>query len=136
MTLAITSSFPIAKNPLAGAIVKLMTDRFDNVLREAGAAVPAGITPGQALLAYVTNCPPPTGCPAAAQKMKQYYVGTATFDNNGAATIHASVPPGNYYIICTASGTTGGLVWDLPVTLKAGQNNSIGLTATNAELVK
>lgn len=136
MTLAITSSFPIAKNPLAGAIVKLMTDRFDNVLRKAGAAVPAGTTPGQALAAYVGNCPPPTGCPAAAQLMKQYYVGTATFDNNGSATISASVAPGNYYVICSAQGSSGALVWDMPVTLATGQKNSIMLTATNAELVK
>jgi hypothetical protein len=135
MTLAITSSFPIAKNPLAGAVVKLMTDRLDNVLRKAGAPVPAGTTPGQALLAYVSSCPPPTGCPAAAQLMKSYYVGTATFDNNGTATLSAPVPPGNYYIICSAQGTKGGLVWDMPVTLKAGQNNAITLTATNAELV-
>jgi hypothetical protein len=136
MTLAITSSFPIARNPLAGAVVKLMTARFDNALREAGAPVPDGTTPGQALAAYVNACPPPTGCPAAAQKMKPYFVGTATFDNNGAATMSAAVPPGNYYVICSAKGTTGGLVWDLPITLKVGQNNSILLTATNAELVK
>ena len=136
MVLAITSSFPIAKNPLAGAIVKLMTDRFDNVLRKSGAPVPAGTTPGQALLAYVQACPPPGGCPGPAQIMHPYYVGTATFDSNGAATINASVPAGNYYILCTASGTTGGLVWDLPVTLKAGQRNAIQLSATNAELVK
>jgi hypothetical protein len=136
MTLAITSSFPIAKNPLAGAVVKLMTDRFDNALRKAGAPLPAGTTPGQALKTYVQTCPPPTGCPAAAQQMKQYFVGTATFDNSGAATIHAAIPPGNYYVICSASGTSGALVWDMPVMLAAGQKNSIQLTATNAELVK
>ena len=136
MTLAITSSFPIAKNPLAGAIVKLMTDRFDNVLRKTGAPIPAGTTPGHALAAYVQACPPPGGCPGPAQIMHPYYVGTATFDANGSATIHADVPAGNYYILCTAAGTTGGLVWDMPVTLRAGQNNSIQLTATNAELVK
>jgi len=136
MSLAITSTFPIAKNPLAGAVVKLMTDRYDNALRKAGAPVPDGTTPGQALAAYVSNCPPPTGCPAAAQKMKPYFVGTATFDSNGAATIHADVPPGNYYILCTARGTTGALIWDMPVTLRSGQNNTIQLTATNAELLK
>ncbi|HKO17830.1 MAG TPA: hypothetical protein VJU82_02985 [Acidobacteriaceae bacterium] len=136
MTLSITSSFPIAKNPLAGAVVKLMTDRFDNVLRKAGAPLPAGATPGQALKAYVQSCPPPAGCPAAAQQMKPYFVGTATFDNNGAATIHAAIPSGNYYVICSASGTTGALVWDMPVMLATGQKNSIQLTATNAELVK
>jgi hypothetical protein len=136
MTLAITSSFTIAKNPLAGAVVKLMTDRFDNVLRKAGAPIPAGTTPGQALKAYVQNCPPPGGCPGPAQLMKPYYVGTATFDSNGSATISAAIPPGNYYVICSAAGTSGALVWDMPVTLKAGQSNSIQLTATNAELVK
>ncbi|HEY5056054.1 MAG TPA: hypothetical protein VII58_07825, partial [Acidobacteriaceae bacterium] len=131
-----TSSFPIAKNPLSGAVVKLMTDRYDNALRREGAPIPDGTTPGQALAAYVSNCPPPAGCPAAAQKMKPYFVGTATFDTNGTATIHADVPPGNYYILCSARGTTGALVWDMPVTLKSGQNNSIHLTATNAELLK
>jgi hypothetical protein len=68
--------------------------------------------------------------------MKQYFVGTATFDNNGTATINAAIPPGNYYVICSASGTSGALVWDMPVMLAAGQKNSIQLTATNAELVK
>ncbi len=135
MTLSITSTFPIAQNPLAGAVVKLMTDRLDNVFRKVGAPVPAGTTPGHALLAYVISCPPPTGCPAAAQLMKPYYVGTATFDTKGQATLSAPVAPGNYYIICSAKGTKGALVWDMPVTLKAGQNNTINLTATNAELV-
>ncbi len=135
MTLSITSSFSIAQNPLAGRVVKLMTDRFDNVLRKAGAPVPAGTTPGKALQAYSSACPPPTGCPAPAQLMKPYYVGTATFDNNGRATLSAPVAPGSYYILCAAPDPKGGLVWDMPVTLKAGQNNTITLTSTNAELV-
>lgn len=135
MTLSITSSFSVAQNPLAGRVVKLMTDRFDNVLRKAGAPVPAGTTPGQALQAYSSACPPPTGCPAPAQLMKPYYVGTATFDNKGSATLSAPVPPGSYYILCAAPDPKGGLVWDMPVTLKAGQNNTITLTTTNAELV-
>ena len=111
-----------------------MTDRFDNVLRKAGAPIPAGTTPGQALAAYAQACP--SGCPGPAQIMHPYYVGTATFDTNGSATIHADVQPGNYYVICSAAGTSGALVWDLPVTLTAGQNNQIQLTAANAELVK
>jgi len=136
MTLAIASSFPIAKNPLAGAIVKLMTARFDDALRKAGAPVPDGTTPGHALQAYVSSCPPPTGCPAAAALLKPYYVGTATFDSNGKATLSAPVAAGNYYILCAAQGTSGALVWDMPVTLKAGAGNTITLTALNAELVK
>ncbi len=67
--------------------------------------------------------------------MKPYYVGTATFDNKGSATLNAPVPPGSYYIFCAAPDPKGGLVWDVPVTVKAGQNNTITLTTTNAELV-
>lgn len=134
MTLVVTSSFPIAKNPLAGRIVKLMTERFDKVLRTTGAPIPVDITPGQALQAYSTNCPPPGGCPAAAAIMHPYFVGTATFDSDGKATLTAPVPPGSYYVIASVNGTAGALVWDLPVTLKAG-DNAITFTATNAELV-
>ncbi len=134
MSLAITSSFPIAKNPLAGRVVQLMSERFDIALRKVGAPIPADTTPGQALKAYSGSCPPPTGCPAAAKLLHPYYVGHATFDGDGKATLTAPLPPGSYYVFCSAIGTSGALVWDLPITLKAG-DNTIALTATNAELV-
>ena len=134
MILAITTSFPIAKNPLAGRVVQLMSERFDIALRKVGAPIPANTTPGQALQAYSNSCPPPTGCPAAAKLLHPYYVGHATFDGDGKATLTAPVQPGSYYVFCSANGTSGALVWDLPITLRAG-DNAITLTATNAELV-
>ena len=135
ISLAIASSFPIAANPLAGRVVQLMSVRFDDAMRKAGAPVPADVTPGQALQAYVTKCPPPSGCPAAARLLHPYYVGKATFDSTGKATVTASVPPGTYYVFCAAKGSNGALVWDLPITLKPGGANAITLTASNAELV-
>jgi hypothetical protein len=134
MTLAISSSFPIANNPLAGRVVQLMSERYDIALRKVGAPIAADITPGKALLAYMANCGPPKSCPAYATAMHPYFVGKATFDSNGKATVTADVPPGSYYVFSAASGTSGALVWDLPITLKPG-DNTITLTATNAELV-
>jgi hypothetical protein len=134
ITLAISSSFPIANNPLAGRIVQLMSERYDIALRKVGAPISADVTPGRALQAYIANCGPPKSCPAYATAMHPYFVGKATFDSNGKATVTADVPPGSYYVFSAASGTSGALVWDLPITLKAG-DNTITLTATNAELV-
>jgi hypothetical protein len=133
-TLAISSSFPIANNPLAGRVVQLMSERYDIALRKVGAPIAADITPGKALIAYMANCGPPKSCPAYATAMHPYFVGKATFDSNGKATVTADVPPGSYYVFSAASGTSGALIWDLPITLKAG-GNTITLTATNAELV-
>lgn len=134
MSLTVTSTFPTAANPLAGMAVKLMSVSFDNAMRGAGAPIPAGTTPGHALQAWAYACRPPKDCTAPNQLMAKYYVGRGTFDNAGKAVLTATVPPGIYYVICSVAGTKGVLVWDLPVTLKAG-NNAINLTATNAELV-
>jgi hypothetical protein len=135
ITLAIATSFPDGPNPLAGRVVKLMTERYDIALRKVGAPIPEGTTPGQALQAYSNNCPPPNGCPGPAKLMHPYFVGTATFDSNGKATLTAPVPPGSYYILCSANSTRGPMVWDVPVALKAG-GNTIALSTTNAEIVK
>jgi hypothetical protein len=134
MRLNITSTFPTAANPLAGKPVKLMTLSFDSAMRGAGAPIPAGTTPGQALQAWAYACSPPKDCSVPSQLMAKYYVGRGTFDDTGKVILRATVPPGTYYVFCSVAGTKGALVWDLPVTLKAG-DNIINLTATNAELV-
>jgi hypothetical protein len=134
LTLAITTSFPIARNPLAGRPVALMSARYDIALRKVGAPIPADFTPGKALQAYMANCGPPKSCPAYAAAMHPYFVGKAAFDSSGKATFTAPVQPGTYYVFCAATGTKGALVWDTPVTLKPG-GNSITLTATNAEVL-
>jgi hypothetical protein len=135
MTVAISTSFPDGINPLAGRVVQLMSERFDIALRKVGAPIPEGTTPGQALQAYSNNCPPPTGCPAAGKLMHPYYVGKAILDSTGKVTLTVQVPPGSYYIFCSANTAKAAMVWDLPITLKAG-GNAIALSTTNAEIVK
>ena len=132
--LAVGTSFPGGPNPLAGAGVALMSERFDIALRKAGGPIPANATPGQALAAYSINClAPGKSCPQYAQAMHPYYISKATFDSSGAAVLTG--PPGNYYVI--ASGSTKGVptVWDVPLTLKSGEN-AVTLTSANGELLK
>ena len=133
--LNVTSTFPTATNPLAGKLVTLMTDRFDNALRSVGAPIPASATPGQALQAWAYACNPPKDCTAAAKSDgHRFYVGRATFDSSGKVVLTAPVAPGSYYVFTSIAGTRGVLVWDLSATIKPG-DNTINLTATNAELV-
>ncbi len=134
MKLAISSSFPGGPNPLAGGTVFLMSDRFDSPLRKAGAPIPADTTPGKALQLWTANCLPPKECKALVSAMHQYYLGKATLDSAGKSTLIAPVSPGSYFVFGGGKSTDGGLVWDVPVTLKAGEN-AITLTAGNAELV-
>jgi hypothetical protein len=132
--LTIISSFPGGANPLAGASVALMSERFDTLLRKVGAPIAADVTPGKALQAYAANCFPPRSCPAYATAMHPYYVVKGNFDTAGRVVLMAQVPAGTYYVFCSAKGPNGALVWDVPAELRVGEN-TITLTAGNAELI-
>jgi hypothetical protein len=132
MKLAISSSFPGGTNPLAGGTVFLMSDRFDSALRKAGAPIPANTTPGKALQMWTANCLPPKDCKALVTAMHPYYLAKAALDNAGKSTLMAPVSPGSYFVFGGGRSSDGGLVWDVPITLKAG-DNTITLTAENAE---
>jgi hypothetical protein len=134
MKLAISTSFPGGANPLAGGTVFLMSDRFDSALRKAGAPIPANTTPGKALQLWTANCLPPKDCKALVSAMHQYYLAKIPLDSAGKSTLMAPVSPGSYFVFGGGRSTDGGLVWDVPITLKAGEN-SVTLTAGNAELI-
>jgi len=130
----IISSFPGGANPLAGAGVALMSERFDTLLRKVGAPIAADVTPGKALQAYAANCFPPKSCPAYATAMHPYYAVRSKFDAAGRVVLSAQLPAGTYYVFCSAKGPNGAFVWDVPVELRVGEN-TITLTAGNAELI-
>ena len=132
--LTIISSFSGGANPLAGASVALMSERFDTLLRKVGAPIAADVTPGKALQAYAANCLPPRSCPAYATAMHPYYVVKGNFDTAGRVVLLAQVPAGTYYVFCSAKGPNGALVWDVPAELRVGEN-TITLTAGNAEVI-
>lgn len=112
----------------------LMSDRFDNALRKAGAPIPANTTPGKAPQLWTNNCLPPKECKSLVSAMHQYYLGKTTLDSVGKSTLIAPVSPGSYFVFGGGRSPDGGLVWDVPITLKAGEN-SVTLTAGNAELI-
>jgi hypothetical protein len=132
--LTIISSFPGGANPLAGASVALMSERFDKLLRKVGAPIAADVTPGKALQAYAANCLPPRSCPAYATAMHPYYLVKGNFDTAGRVVLTAQVPAGTYYAFCSAKVPNGAFVWDVSVELRVGEN-TITLTAGNAELI-
>jgi len=66
--------------------------------------------------------------------MKQYYLGRATIDANGKATLSAPVPPGSYFVFSGGRNATNGLVWDVPVNL-TGHNDALILKTENAEAI-
>jgi hypothetical protein len=134
MKVSINTSFPGGTNPLAGKFFTLMSDRFDILLRKFGAPIPANATPGEALKGYAANCLPPRSCPSLIASMKPYYVGRGTFDSTGKAILTVPIPAGTYYVFCSTNGPNGPMVWDVPTTLKAG-DNMITLTSANAELL-
>ena len=132
LKITIVSSFPAGPNPLAGASVALMSERFDTLLRKVGAPIAADVTPGKALQAYAANCLPPRSCPAYATAMHPYYVSKGNFDAAGKVVLMVQVPAGTYYVFCSAKVPNGALVWDVPIELKVGEN-TITLTAGNGE---
>ena len=111
-----------------------MKDSYDNVLRKIGAPVPAGTTPGKAMKAFTVACRPPADCKPAYAAMAPYFVGKATVDSTGKATVAPQVPPGSYFVSVAAPGTGGVFVWDVKVDLKPGEN-SVTLNPQNAETV-
>jgi hypothetical protein len=111
-----------------------MKDTYDNVLRKAGAPVPAGTTPGKAMQAFAIHCRPPADCKALTSAMNLYFAGRAMIDSSGHATIATSAPAGLYFVSASARSSDATLVWDVKVDLKPG-DNSIVLEPGNAETV-
>ena len=132
MRLSINTSFPNSPKLLAGHIVFLMRDRFDNVMRKSGAPIPTGATPGNAYTAWVANCTPPKDCSAINRVMAPYFIGQGKLDDEGKTIMLA--PPGSYFVLVSGHNANGYAVWNLPITLRAG-DNAMTLTASNAELV-
>ena len=132
--LLITTTFPTGANPLVGKNIHLMKDSYDNVLRKAGAPIPPGTTPGNAMKAFAQACRPPADCRAANAAMAPYFVGHATVGPNGKATVSPELPPGSYFVSVAVPTTGAVLVWDVKVDLKPGEN-SITLDPQNAETV-
>ena len=133
--LSVASGFPAqagVANPLGGQAYILLRDPVASVLAKSGAAVPANVSPQQAVRA---------ACDAQKPECKTYLVAISKdaatglkADAAGKATL-PGVPVGTYYL--TASAKIGQLVmyWNLKIDLKAG-TNSVTLDTHNAVPIK
>jgi hypothetical protein len=135
MSLSINTSIPNGRQFLGGHLVMVMSDSFDNAMRKSGAPIAAGTSPGNAYVAWVRNCSPPKDCSAINKAMAAYIKGKGKLDDEGKVTLSVPFSPGSYFVlVSTHSATRGYAVWDLPVTLKPGEN-TITLSTTNGEVV-
>jgi hypothetical protein len=133
--LNVASGFPAqagVANPLGGQAYILLRDPVASVLAKSGAALPAKISPQEAVHA---------ACETQKPECKTYLVAISKdaatglkADAAGKATL-PGVPVGTYYL--TASAKIGALVmyWNLKIDLKAG-TNSVTLDTQNAIPVK
>jgi hypothetical protein len=129
--LTVASGFPVqagVPNPLGGQAYILLRDPVGSVLAKSGAAVPAHVSPQEAVR---------SACETQKPECKTYLLAigkdAATglkSDASGKVTL-PGVPVGTYYL--TASAKIGKLVmyWNLKLDLKAG-TNSITLDTHNA----
>jgi hypothetical protein len=133
MRVLITSGFPANANPVAGQSVYVMRERIDDVLRKLGVPVPPNATPGKAMQTLTTACRT-MNCGPVMSGLSHYYVTAAKLDSAGKATLSAQAATGGYFFFALVRTPEGTMVWDIPSTLSAGDNN-VTLSAANAELI-
>jgi hypothetical protein len=133
MRVLITSGFPANANPVAGQSVYVMRERMDDVLRKLGIPVPPNSTPGKAMQTLATACRT-MNCGPVMSGLSHYYVTAAKLDSAGKATLSAQAATGSYFFFALVRTPEGSMVWDIPSTLSAGDNN-VTLTAANAEVI-
>jgi hypothetical protein len=120
-------------DPLVGQHVIVMRERMDETLRELGLPVPAGTTPGKAMVELAAACRG-KNCKPIYAALGKYFITSTTLDANGKAILSAHASTGSYYFFATVRTTKGALVWDVPANLVAG-DNTVTLTAANAEVL-
>jgi hypothetical protein len=132
MRVLISSTFDGGANPMAGAVVWVMRERMDAVLRSLGAPIPANATPAQAWVAFAQACKG-IDCKPVLEQLKTHLVTATKLDTTGKATISTqAAATGTYYLFAQVRTPDNLLVWDVPANLSAGDNN-VTFTAANAE---
>ncbi len=126
------SSQPGAPNPLANHPYVLLRESFAAIIRKAGVAVPAGVSP-YAVLGNACNKHTPD-CQKILSAVNADAASAIRADVNGNASMPA-VAVGTYFLMISAQYNNHALVWDKPIQLKAG-SNPLTLSEANASVVK
>jgi hypothetical protein len=130
-TLSITSGFPAqpgVPNPLAGRPYLILRDSYAAALAKAGIAVPAGMSPYKYVGGICVSRTP--DCQKILDAINVNAASAVRADANGSGAL-PGVPPGTYYLMIFTRYNNQPVMWNMPVTLKAGAN-SVTLDARNA----
>jgi hypothetical protein len=117
-----------APNALALHPYILLRSSFDEVVRQSGVSVPAGMAP---LVYFGQSCAAQTpDCQAILAALKPNIVADARADANGSATV-PNLAVGTYYFMVSTRFNNHGFFWTQGVKINQGQN-SVTLDTSNA----
>jgi hypothetical protein len=129
--LSIVSGLPAqpgAPNALAGRPYVILRDSYAAALAKGGVAVPAGMSPYKYVGGICVSRTP--DCQKILDAININAASAVRADVNGSGTL-PGVPPGTYYLMISTRYNNQPVMWNMPVTLKAGAN-SLTLDLHNA----
>jgi len=118
-------------NALAGAALLLMDVSLDNVLKEAGVAVPAGASAPRVLDRTCNGIAGEASCAKIVQSLGKHTVAQLKPDGNGVANTPDLVAGKTYYLFGSAVSQARKVTWHLPLKASAGWTKVV-LSAGNA----
>jgi hypothetical protein len=133
-TLAVTSGFAGAPNPLANHPYVLLRSSYPDALAQGGVTVPAGMSPYVYVARTCAPQPRTADCQNLLTAIDSSAASAVRADASGKGTL-PGVPPGTYYLMISAMVNGQALMWGQAITLHTGAN-SITLSAANAQLMR
>ena len=118
-------------NALAGAALLLMDVSLDNVIKEAGVAVPAGTSAPRVLEQTCNGVAGQANCTKIVQTMNGHTVAQLKADANGTANTPTLVAGKTYYLFGSAVSQGRKVTWHLPLKAANGWTKVV-LSAANA----
>jgi len=129
--LSIVSGLPTqpgTPNALAGRPYVILRDSYAAALAKGGVAVPAGMSPYKYVSGICVSRTP--DCQKILDAINVNAASAVRSDVNGSGML-PGVPPGTYYLMISTRYNNQAVMWNMPVTLKAGAN-SLTLDLRNA----
>ena len=121
----------VGGNALAGTALLLMDVSLDNVLKEAGVAVPAGTSAARVLEQTCNGVSGQANCAKIVQSLGSHRVAELKPDANGIANTPDLTAGKTYYLFGSAVSQGRKVTWHLPLKAQAGWTKVV-LTTANA----
>jgi hypothetical protein len=119
-------------NALAGAALLLMDVSLDNVLQEAGVAVPAGTSAPKVLEQTCNGVAGQANCAKIIQSLGAHRVAELKLDANGVANTPDLTAGMTYYLFGSAVSLGKKVTWHLPLKAAAGWTRVVLSTANQS----